>query len=522
MTSFAFDTSTLPTFAIPTFLLAAALALFILRVKPASKGKLPPGPAGYPLVGNLYQLPAKRPWVKMEEWTREFGPIYTLYLGQKPLIVLGRASTALALLDQRSAIYSSRARMVMASELVSRGLRMTFMQYGPKWRSQRKLLHQLTKPDAAKSYEPIQEFESAQLIRDLGKTPLAYWGHAQRYAGSTIMQIAFNKRAPTPQDPAITEMRAVNEKMTKTAVAGRYAVDAFPFLNYLPRFLAPWKAEADALFDETLTLFSKHVNSVKQDIKEERDVHCFTRYILELQKDYGLEDNEATFLAGAMFGAGSDTTADAISTFLLTMVAHPHVLAKAQEELDRVVGKSRLPEFSDQPDLVYCEAVLRETMRWRPVIGGGLAHCTTEDDVYEGYFIPKGTAVVANHWAIHLDPELYPEPKVFNPDRFIEDGQLVGTKYSERGHFGFGFGRRICPGLHIADRSMFIVFSRLMWSFNIKNATDPITGLPVPVDVDAYSEGFSSHPLPFECEITKRGPWVDDAVDQAMQAGKSS
>ena len=84
------------------------------------------------------------------------------------------------------------------------------------------------------------------------------------------------------------------------------------------------------------------------------------------------------------FPQGSDTTADAISTFILTMVAHPHVLQTALAELDRVVGRSRLPEFSDPPDLVYCEAVVRETMRWRAVIAGGLAHSTTEDDFYEG------------------------------------------------------------------------------------------------------------------------------------------
>ncbi|KAM0753795.1 putative O-methylsterigmatocystin oxidoreductase [Meredithblackwellia eburnea MCA 4105] len=507
----------LPDFAVPTLLAALAISLFLFRARTSRKGPLPPGPEGIPFFGNLFQLPPKRPWVKMEEWTREYGPIYTLWLGQKPLVVLGRASSALALLDQRSSIYSSRPRLIMTSDIVSRGLRMTFMPYGARWRSQRKLLHQLTKPDAAKSYEPIQEQESAQLIRDLGKTPESYWGHAQRYAGSTIMQIAFNKRALTPEDPAITEMRAVNEKMTKTAVAGRYIVDSIPVLNYLPHILAPWKREGDRLFVETLALFTKHVNAVKKDIKEGRDVHCFTRYILELQKSYGLQDDEATFLSGAMYGAGSDTTSDAISTFLMTMVAHPHVVKKAQEELDRVVGRNRLVEFADQEDLVYCNAVVRETLRWRTVIAGGLAHCTTEDDVYEGYFIPKGTAVVANHWAIHLDPELYPEPETFNPDRFIKDDQLVGTKYSERGHHAYGFGRRICPGQHIADRSLFIVFSRLLWAFNITNAKDS-SGSPIPVDINAFSEGFSSHPLHFECDIQARGPWVQEAVDLALSS----
>ena len=82
------------------------------------------------------------------------------------------------------------------------------------------------------------------------------------------------------------------------------------------------------------------------------------------------------------------------------MVLHPQVVKKAQEELDRVVGKSRLPDFNDQEDLVYIGAVVREVQRWRPIIAGGLGHATTEDDVYEGYFIPKGTTVIPNAWFV--------------------------------------------------------------------------------------------------------------------------
>ena len=118
------------------------------------------------------------------------------------------------------------------------------------------------------------------------------------------MQIAFDKRAPTPADHAITEMRAVNERMTKTAVAGRYIVDSLPFLNYLPGFLAPWKKEASDLFEQTLELFKGHVDDVRERVASGQDSHCFAREILKLQKQYELNDNEMTYLAGAMYGAG--------------------------------------------------------------------------------------------------------------------------------------------------------------------------------------------------------------------------
>ena len=187
------------------------------------------------------------------------------------------------------------------------------------------------------------------------------------------------------------------------------AVDSLPFLNLIPETFAPFKQEAHKIFDETLALFKSHVDDVslspcafgvvvvmsleltppprdqvREAIAGGDDAHCFTKYILQQQETYQLSDNEATFLAGAMFGAGSDTTADGISTFLMTMVTHPEVQKKAQEELDRVVGRDRLPNFADQPDLVYIGAIVREMMRWRTVIAGGLAHCSTEDDEYNG------------------------------------------------------------------------------------------------------------------------------------------
>lgn len=194
------------------------------------------------------------------------------------------------------------------------------------------------------------------------------------------------------------------------------AVDSLPFLNLIPETFAPFKQEAHKIFDETLALFRSHVDDVsfpirvlvvdparrrtdggvyqvREAVAGGDDAHCFTKYILQQQETYQLSDNEATFLAGAMFGAGSDTTADGISTFLMTMVTHPEVQKKAQEELDRVVGRDRLPNFADQPDLVYIGAIVREMMRWRTIIAGGLAHCSTEDDEYNGeagpsFFVP--------------------------------------------------------------------------------------------------------------------------------------
>lgn len=217
-------------------------------------------------------------------------------------------------------------------------------------------------------------------------------------------------------------MHALLQDITRVAVPGRYLVDSFPFLNYLPGFLAPWKAVGDAVYQRQVQLFTRHFNDVKRDMSEGKDAHCFVQSLLSTQ-DHGLSDLQIAFLGGVMCGscsshysiipseprtdaAGSDTTAgvfclildacrlnsttDAINTFIMAITKHPRVAAKAQEELDRVVGRDRLPDFKDQVELPYIKAIVAEVQRWRPVIAGGLPHAVTEDDVFDGYFIPKG------------------------------------------------------------------------------------------------------------------------------------
>ena len=109
------------------------------------------------------------------------------------------------------------------------------------------------------------------------------------------------------------------------------------------------------------------------------------------------------------------------------MIAHPEIQKRAHDELDAVVGRTRTPTFSDAPDLPYVQALVKESLRWRPVLPLGMPHTTTEDDWYEGMFIPKGTLCVANLWQCHHDPASYGlDAASFNPERFLDEhGRLI-------------------------------------------------------------------------------------------------
>ncbi|OAX41581.1 cytochrome P450 [Rhizopogon vinicolor AM-OR11-026] len=168
------------------------------------------------------------------------------------------------------------------------------------------------------------------------------------------------------------------------------------------------------------------------------------------------------------------------------MVLNPEIQAKAQADIDRVVGKVRLPDFKDRPVLPYAEAIMRETLRWHPVLPMGIPHATAANDVYKDYFIPQGVVVMANVWAMTHDPEKYPSPDEFKPERFLHDD---GSLTSDTMPLGFGWGRRICVGRHVADAALWIVIASFLSTFSVHKALDE-HGREIPV-VPKFSTGIA-------------------------------
>jgi cytochrome P450 len=139
---------------------------------------------------------------------------------------------------------------------------------------------------------------------------------------------------------------------------------------------------------------------------------------------------------------------------MLQLALHPEVVRKGQEELDRVIGIGRTPNWDDEANLPYIRSIIKEIMRYRPITKAGMIHMVTEDDEYKGYFIPKDAIIMISWWAIHFDPKRYPDPYQFKPERFLNH-KLSAADYaahpdvSQRDHFGYGAGRRICGMLLI-------------------------------------------------------------------------
>ncbi|KAL4912096.1 cytochrome P450 [Aspergillus aurantiobrunneus] len=462
---------------------------------------------GVPIVGNLLDIPKKHSWLRFKEWADEYGPIFQLDIAGRKHVVLSKEKIANDLLRERGSLYSSREYLPFASGLLSDNMRPLFLPYNDLWRRARRLMHRLTMNSAASSYEPVQDYESKKLLAYFLRKPRDYEKWFELYASGVVYRIGFGRWIERGDEADFKRIIGVGKTVERVASPGAYLVDSFPVLNVLPPALAPFKREAACLHAEELGLFRKLQQDVRDEVLRGSAPKSFTRSFLENQGTYQLSDDEGAYVIGTLFEAGSGTTAAAMMSFCLTMCHHPEWQSKMQDELDHQVG-DRMPEFEDIPQLPTVRAVIKEVLRWRPVTAGNVPHQLVQDDTYAGHFFPAGTVFHANQWAIHRDPEIYPDPENFRPERWLDPSfptyQEPLTKFPNLQNYScFGFGRRICPGQSIAERSMNILTARIAWATNLSRKRDA-HGEGMPLPLYDYTAGFNVQPKHFEFEVVAR------------------
>ncbi|KAH0610192.1 uncharacterized protein H6S33_011719 [Morchella sextelata] len=471
--------------------------------------RVPPGPTPAPIIGNILQIPKTHTWIRFKQWADIYGPIYKFQVGSKNNIVVSTEKIANDLLRGRGNIYSSREFLYFATELLSKNLRPLLLPYNDTWRRGRKLMHTLGMPKVVDTFRPAQSLEAKKLLNDMLEDPESYENHFERYAAGIIFRLAFGKAVETGREPYVRDIYNIVHTVERVAAPGAYLCDSIPLLRYIPEFLSPFKREAKWLHNREIKLFRELQNDIRVGIKNGNAPECLTRTFLENEEEFGMTSDESAYVIGTFFEAGSGTTAGAMLTFCLAMCLHPHVQTRGQAEVDAVCG-DRMPDFDDLPNLPYARAVMKEILRWRPVLAGGMPHELTKDDEYEGYNFPKGTVVHPNLWAIHRNPEQYPDPETFNPDRWVNPAYPTYKEplsvYPNLQNFSaFGFGRRICPGMNIAERSLYLLTIRLLWAFQMNKKRDA-SGNEIDIPYYDYDSGLSSRAKPFQFDCKARSP----------------
>ncbi|KAF7377365.1 Cytochrome P450 [Mycena sanguinolenta] len=428
---------------------------------------------------------AQAPFV-FHEWAKIYGDVMHLQVLGKSMIVLDTLQAAVDLLDKKGAIYPDRPPLPLY-ELLGWTYMLSFMRYGEIFTRHRRVHQSFFSRQRCAEFEPMQTQEARRLVRNLFESPTEKYG-------------------------------AVLSKFT-TSPPGGTPIDFFPPLRYFPSWFpgAYYAGVARAWRPVVRRLYNYPLECVQRQREAGNASPSFLLSQLE-EIDSGASELNYEELKGAaatLFGAELPTRS-AVAVFLLAMVLNPECQIRAQKEIDSVVGISRLPTFQDRAELPFVECVLQETLRWNPVAPLGVPHRSTQDDVYRGMYIPKGSLILANVRGMSLDENTYKNPTKFIPERFLPpplgNGEL---------HFSclFGFGRRKCPAVHFVERNLWIAIVSILATCTISNALDEHGSVIVPEA--SMSDGVDSYPNDLRCVIKPRFKEVKGLLEESILSSKA-
>lgn len=446
-----------------------------------------------------------------QDCKRRFGDLMYLNAFGQPIVVLQSLKAAFELLDKRANISSDRPRYIVAHEILCGGLFAAFMRYGDLWRRTRRAAHEGLTKLAIRHYYPILRKEATLLSSAILDNQGLLEKHFQRFSASAIMSILYDyPTLENEDDQTLKQIHTFIGRLSKATVPGAYLVELLPWMMHIPESFAKWKREGREQFVEHTDMFNALLNAVRGDISKGCERPSMSASLIKTSDRNGLSNQGMAWLIGTLYSAGAETTYNSLTWWALAMIAHPEIQKRAQAELDAVVGRARLPTFSDVPNLSYIQAIVKETLRWRPSLPFGIPHNTTEDIWYDGVFIPKGTTCLANLWQCHHDPAFYGDDAAkFNPERFLDaNGRILSGPVETRdeGHSTYGFGRRACVGKHLANDSLYITIATVLWAANLERVRDQ-HGEEVTPDTETFFDaGMIVRPLPYQCGITPRFP----------------
>jgi cytochrome P450 len=373
-----------------------------------------------------------------------------------------------------------------------------FLPYGETLRQHRKIFHQVLRAEVSVSYYEMYSRHANDLVINLLNATSNLQQQTQAYTASLILAVTYGHLAHGRDVAFLTrahELLHIGEQVVSPERAAIFT--AFPFLEKLPLWCFGGSLALMGRGRELAQqLLNEPFDEVKAQIADGTASHSLVTDFLSQAHDDADEDTmKAVALMGYM--AGIDTTTSALQVFLLAMVLYPDVQTRARAEIDQAVGHDKMPCLDDRASLPYLDAILCEVLRWYPVFPLGVPHAASNDDVYGGYFIPKGAVVLVNQWALSRDENVFHDASRFDPSRHLTvDGKLKDPFVN---HFVFGHGRRICPGRWFAENGLWTAVSAILAVLRIDYAKDS-NGDRIEVKPE-FSTGLVIHPEPFQCSF---------------------
>ncbi|KAL8122470.1 cytochrome P450 93A3-like [Apium graveolens] len=493
------------------------ISTIILRtiLRNRTKSSLPPGPFRLPIIGHLHLL-APIPHQALHKLSIRYGPLMHISLGSNPCVIVSSPQMAKEFLKTHEASLSDRPQTVASMHLSYNSQDFMFAPYGPYWKFVKKLfMSDLLGGQTLDLLQTVRRYEIQSMINVMFKKSLAgeavnVGGELIRLTNNVISSMVMRKRSESEEEAG--EVRKLIKEVFETS--GIFNLSDFIWfcknldLQGVKKRLVDVRGRYDKMMDRIIEEH-RHLRMKKKEGGNEADAPSkdFLDILLDLYEDESLEIklsiDKIKAIVLDMFTAGTDTSASVIEWTLAELINHPSIMERARLEIDTVVGKSRLVEESDLVNLPYLQAIVKETLRLHPS-GPLIPRQASEGFTIGNYYIPAGTRIFVNVWALGRDPSYWENALVFKPERFIisSENETSGKgQLDVRGqHFHllpFGSGRRGCPGatlaLKIVQTTIAAIIQCFEWNVVGNEAYKSIT--PVNMEESKAITLSRAHPL---------------------------
>nr|XP_056708822.1 cytochrome P450 1B1 [Euleptes europaea] len=493
-------------------LLAAVHAAKLLAREGRRRGGRPepPGPFAWPLLGNAAQL-GRAPHLAFARLAATYGEVFRLRLGRWPAVVLSGERAIRQALVRQGAAFAGRPAFPSFA-LVSGGRSLAFGGYSEAWRLRRRAARGAVRGFAARRrLERPLVAEARAAVRVLARASAggAFVDPARALlvaVASLMSALCFGRRY-SHADPEFRRLVGRNEQFGRAVGAGSL-VDALPWLRRFPNpvrsAFRAFRALNHDFHGFVRRQFAEHQRRLRPGEAPRDLMDAFLR-LQQAQPRLQLEHVPATLTD--LFGASQDTLSTALQWLLLFLVRYPEVQAKLQEEIDKVVGRGRLPCAEDQPHLPYVMAFLYESMRFSSFVPVTIPHATTVDTTLMGYHIPKNTVIFVNQWSVNHDPVKWPAPEDFHPARFLDENGFLNKDLTSSVMI-FSVGKRRCIGEELSKVQLFLFIAILVHQCHF-------TANPKEDSHMDFTYGLTIKPKPFTVNVVLRETM--DLLDSAVQ-----
>ncbi|XP_004607406.2 cytochrome P450 2C20-like isoform X2 [Sorex araneus] len=398
----------------------------------SQKRHLPPGPTPLPIIGNILQIDVKDVSKSLSNLSKVYGPVFTVYLGMKPTVVLHGYEAVKEALINFGEEFSARGSFPVAERATN----------------------------------------GNGIVSSNGKK----WKTIRRFSLMTLRNFGMGKRSI--EDRVLEEAHCLVEELRKS--------NASPCDPTFILCCAPCNVICSIVFQHRFDYRDPHFLSIMEKLNENFSILSSPWLQEKHNKDLEFTFENLTITAADLFAAGTETTSTTLRYALLLLLKHPEVMAKAQEEIERVIGRHRSPCMQDRSNMPYMDALVHEVQRFIDLVPLNLPHAVTRDIKFRNYIIPKGTTIITSLTSVLHDEREFPNAKVFDPDHFLDES----GKFKKSDYFmAFSAGKRSCAGESLARMELFLFLTTILQKFNLKSVVDPKD-----LDTTPVANGLTSVP----------------------------